>query len=146
MAIVAIVLISLGALNSVLAVNAGTCTQGDAGNLFGGLITLVLYMAGGLIMAFKPLQWRQISAFLPAAAIALWHSVFALRFAWGYFVDKISACDAMLGDFLPQSMVYEKDGREVALAILWLGLSAIFWLVMLLAWLQARRRIIRSAG
>jgi len=146
MAIVAIVLLSLGGLNAVFAIEAGTCTQGDAGNLYGGLITVVLYMAGGLILAFNPIQWRQAIALLPAAAIALWHSVFALRFALGYLADKISACDALVGDFTAQSRGYEMDGSEAALAVLWLGLSSIFWIAIFLAWLQGRRRVALSAN
>ena len=84
-------------------------------------------------------------ALLPAVAIALWHSVFALRFAWGYLVHDISACDALVGNFAPQSRGYEMDGSETALALLWCSLSGMFWIVMLLAWLQARRRILVGA-
>ena len=141
----AIFLISLGALNAVLAVNAGTCTQGDAGNLYGGLITAALYVTGGLILTFKPVRQRQMIALLPAAAVALWHSVFALRFVWGYLLHNISACDALVGDFALQREGYEMDGGEAMLALLWFSLSSIFWIAITLALLQVKRRTVVSA-
>ena len=127
MALAAIVLLSLGAMNAMLASVAGTCTQGGAGNLYGGLLTLALYIVGGLILSFRTLRMWQVIALTPAVAVALWHTVFALRFAWGYFVYGISACDALDGNFAPQHVGYAVDGGEAFMAVLWLALSGTFW-------------------
>jgi hypothetical protein len=65
----ATILLTLGALNSVLALSVCTCTQGGAGGLYGGFLMLLLYV-GGLValIARPPSHWVRFGL-IPAAGI-----------------------------------------------------------------------------
>lgn len=124
------VLLTLGALNSVLALSVGTCTQGSAGGLYGGFLTLILYV-GGLpaLIAHAPPRWMYLGL-VPAAAIAIWHTMFAAHFVWGYWADGMSACYAMKGGFTPDQAGEWMDGGEPLLTLLWASVSVIFWIAV----------------
>lgn len=125
-----IILLTLGALNAAVALTVGTCTQGSADSLYGGVITLILYVAGaGSLIGWPPSRWTFLSI-LPAAAIALWHSVFAIRFAWGYFANNMSACYAMKGGFTSDEAGEWMDGGEPMLIVLWVAVSVVFWIAV----------------
>ena len=146
MAIVAIFFIYLGSLNATLSVGSGTCTQGDAAQLYGGVLTLAFYLVGGIILSLRSLRIWHIVALVPACIVALWHSVFAVRFAWGYFVNGISACDALTGDFAPNGHGYEMDEGEALFSVVWLSLSILFWVAIIVSSLRARHQTIRNVG
>lgn len=130
---IGIALLTLGALNAVLALSIETCTQGDAGSLHGGWLTLFLYFGGLLgLVTNAPRRWTLV-ALLPAAIIAVWHSIFAMQFAWGYWVQGMSACFAMNGHFTPEDAGEWMDGSEPLLTVLWLILSTLFWAAVALA-------------
>lgn len=133
-------LLSLGAVNAALAMTVETCTQGDAGSLYGGLLTLLLYLPGAaLLVAARPAR-AMFLALVPAMAVAAWHSWFALRFAAGYILDGMSACFAMNGGFTPADSGEWMDGGERLLIALWLGLSLLFWTGIAAAFLRRRPR------
>ena len=123
-----IVLITLGALNAFLALNLGTCTQGSADELYGGgWLTLFLYIVGAaLFVAKPPRRWFHL-AIIPSVAIAVWHSIFAVHFALGYWMEGMSACYALKGGFTSQDAGEWMDGREPLLTVLWLLVSSVFW-------------------
>lgn len=125
-----IILLTLGALNAVLALTVETCTQGSADSLYGGFLTLFLYVAGaGSLIGWPPSRWAFLGL-LPAVVIALWHSVFAVRFTWGYFANNMSACYAMKGGFTSDEAGEWMDGGEPLLIALWVAVSVIFWIAV----------------
>ena len=127
---VGIILLTLGALNAVLALSVETCTQGAADSLYGGFLTLFLYVAGAVaLVGWPPWRWAWL-ALVPAAGIAVWHSLFAVRFALGYSAYGMSACYAMNGGFTPDQAGEWMDGGEPMFVVLWLALSAIFWIAV----------------
>ena len=130
---IAIVLLSLGAISAVPALSVETCTQGDAASLYGGFLTLILYLAGLATAIASPPRPAALFALVPAAMIALWHSLFAGRFAWNYWLHDISACHAMLGEFPAGEAGEWMDGGEPLLTLLWLALSLLFWIALAIA-------------
>jgi hypothetical protein len=70
---------------------------------------------------------------IPATPVALGHSLFAVRFAWHYWLDDMSACHAMLGEFPAGEAGEWMDGGEPLLTFLWLLLSLLFWIALALA-------------
>ena len=120
-------LLLLGSGNAVLAMTVETCTGGEADSLNGGIVTLALYALGfGALARGRSKGAIGVAAALPALA-AIWHSVFAGRFLFGYLSTGMTSCQAMLG--LP----YGADGREIFHLGLWLATSLIFWLGLVLA-------------
>lgn len=122
-----VLLLTLGALNAVLALSVETCTQGGADSLYLGFVTLLLYLAGLAALLARPASPAAAAALLPAAAVAVWHSLFAARFAWGYTMRGMSACYAMQGGFTAGKAGDWMDGGEPLLAALWVGLGLVFW-------------------
>jgi hypothetical protein len=138
----AVLLLTFGAVNAALALTVETCTQGGADSLYAGVLTLVLYLAGAAALAaWPPPRWTA-PALLPAAAVAVRHSLFAARFAWGYAVRGMSACYALEGGFTPDRAGEWMDGGEPLLAALWIALSLVFWIAFALA----LRRTLRKPG
>jgi hypothetical protein len=78
-------------------------------------------------------------ALIPAAAVALWHSLFALRFAWNYWLHGMSACHAMLGSFPADEAGEWMDGNEALLTVLWMSLSVVFWIAVAIAHTRGRQ-------
>lgn len=126
-AMVGILLLTLGALNSALAMTVETCTQGSAGSLSGGWLTLFLYVSGAAALNAAPPSRAAFLALLPAAAIACWHTWFALTFTIGFWFRGMSACYALYGGFEPEDAGEWMDGGEPLLSILWCVLALIFW-------------------
>jgi len=142
--VISTILLTLGALNSVLALKVGTCTQGDAGNLYGGFLTLLLYVAGFIALTIRPpSRWAWVSL-LPAAAVAMWHTLFAAYFMWGYWAKGMSACYAMKGGFTADKAGEWMDGGEPLLTALWASASAVFWMAIAAA-VRSRRGTLTSA-
>lgn len=139
-AFAAILFLSLGAVNAVLAINVTTCTQGDAGNLFGGFITLFFYLIGTACLLAGAAGRLTFLALVPAMAIAAWHTWFALRFAAGYFLEGMSACYAIQGGFTPDESGEWMDGGEPLYILLWVGLSLLFWIGVSASFVRARWR------
>ena len=125
MKILGFILIYAGALMTFPALNATTCTQGDAGSLFGGVFSLLLYAAGfSILCIFKPTRFT-FFVLVPAAIVAWLQASFAVRFASGYLLQGMSACEAMFG--------YEQsyDGNEVFYLVVWgaVNITFIFGLI-----------------
>lgn len=137
---IALVLLSLGAIGAALALSVETCTQGDAGSLYGGFLTLFLYLAGLAAVIVAPPRPTALVALIPAALVAFWHSLFAVRFAWNYWLHNMSACHAMLGEFPAGEAGEWMDGGEPLLTFLWLFLSLLFWVALAIPLKAARTR------
>jgi hypothetical protein len=135
----AVLLLTFGAINGAVALSVETCTQGSADSLYGGFLTLLLYLAGNAAVLVRPPPLIALAALVPAAAMALWHSLFALRFAWNYWFQDMSACHAMLGEFLPEQAGEWMDGGEPMLTVLWLMLGVLFWAAFFLVLKNGRR-------
>lgn len=122
-----IILLTFGALNAVLALSVGTCTQGSADGLYGGFLTVILYVGGLLALTARPpSRWANL-CLIPAAGIAIWHSFFAAHFMWGYWAHGMSACYAIKGGFTPDEAGEWMDGGEPLLTLLWATASVTFW-------------------
>ena len=141
---IGVILFTLGGLNAVMAINVGTCTQGGADSLYGGFVTLFLYMAGLAFFLGRPPTLPALLSLIPAVAIAVWHSLFAMRFAWGYWARDVSACYAMTGGFTPDEAGEWMDGGEPLLTLLWAGLSLLCWGSAAIAAAGVRRRFSAS--
>jgi hypothetical protein len=90
------------------------------------------------MLVARPPRAAHFLALLPAAALAAWHSLFALRFAWHYRLSDVSACDALAGRFAPGEGDFPPDGGEPWLTCLWLLLSLLFWLAAAAGLARAR--------
>jgi len=128
MFVISVLLFTLGALNACLAIVADTCTQGAADSLNGGALTFILYILGGVALSASAPKRIFLLAFVPAALIAIWHSVFAVRFFAGYWFQGLSACSAMSRNFSLENAGQNMDGREPYYTLLWLAVSLVFWI------------------
>ncbi|HEX9964592.1 MAG TPA: hypothetical protein VGB04_06370 [Allosphingosinicella sp.] len=135
----AVLLLTFGAINAALALSVETCTQGGADSLYLGFLTLLLYSAGLAAVAVRPAPPTALAALVPAAAIAVWHSLFAGRFAWNYWLHEMSACHAMLGEFPLAEAGEWMDGGEPMLTALWLAIGLLFWTAFILVLRRGRQ-------
>lgn len=111
-----------GTLNAILAMSVGTCTRGDAGQVIGGAITLMLYCIA-LMAFFKTSRPGFAALFLLPACLVLvpvtGMSIYMVYRMWG---DN-TACDIM-SQIGGQA---SEDGSEQAYGFLWLLLSVVGW-------------------
>jgi hypothetical protein len=114
---IGIVLFYLASFNLVLAMVVGTCTQGDAGRLWGGALSLLLY---GL--AVWPLA-RTSRPGLAALLVGLALPVLALAAPLGVRLAVAAARGDAACDVLEGSVGFAPDGGEAAYAAVWLALS-----------------------
>ncbi len=119
-----VILLTAGAAQSSLALNLENCTQNAADSLIFGYVSLFLYLLGATALWISPLPRLVYLWLAPAAFLAVGHTVFAVEFAIGYLTNSLSACSAIHGADMP----YGLDGRELHFIILWLALSAVFWI------------------
>ncbi len=130
-------LIIAGAANAVLALTVDTCTQGSADSLYGYIITLPLYLLGFGLTAAKP-QAGHLALPVLLSPLAIWHTAFAARFAYGHVRAGIGQCDAFEGRFA--EAYTGPTGGELELIGGWLAVSLIFWGGTLAMWLRSRHR------
>ena len=128
MFVASVILFTLGALSACFAIGADTCTQGSADTLGGGLLTLILYVFGTVTLIASEPKRPFLLALSPAALIAIWHSVFAVRFLIGYWFQDMSACSAMTENFSLENAGENMDGAEPYYTFLWLATSLAFWI------------------
>jgi hypothetical protein len=116
--IAGVVLIYLGAANGIFAIHLETCTMGAADSLSGGVITLVLYAVGALLLVLsRPPRFAYL-ALLPAVLL-IWPQVsFSVELARGVWLEGLAACAVVQG-----VEKFEFDGREAFFASLWLAVS-----------------------
>ncbi|MEM9755874.1 MAG: hypothetical protein AAF914_07775 [Pseudomonadota bacterium] len=129
LALLSVGLFYLGAMNTVLARVAGTCTQRDADRLFGVVISITLY---GLALLGLWLSARARAFYLflvPLVPIVIWQAWFSARLTFEISTLKRSACSVLEGA-VPG---YPMSGSEAFFAITWpmmsfgvlVGLSAL---------------------
>jgi hypothetical protein len=141
MGVVGVILYYLAAGNLWLALTAGTCTQGNAGRLYGGLLSLLLFGA-----AFIPL-WRAARpvrvaiALLPLVPLLVLATLFTVRFLVGYWWWNATACDVLEG-----ADGYFADGDEPVLTMLWAALTILAWSGALAIGLRAGRQVTRAGA
>ncbi len=112
-AIVSVLTFYLGALNTLLARVAGTCTQGEADRLWGMVISIPFYTVAVLgLFKTKYLKTTTIACG-PVFLFALWQAAFAVRLALDILLYDASACEVLEG------MPYSKSGDEIVFAVLW---------------------------
>lgn len=112
-AIVSVLTFYLGALNTLLARVAGTCTQGEADRLWGVMISIPFYIVAVLgLFKTKYLKTTTIAC-SPVFLFALWQAAFAFRLALDILLYDASACEVLEG------IPYPKSGDEIVFAILW---------------------------
>lgn len=103
----------LAALNGVFALTTGTCNQGAADGLLGGIISFVLYLiAMTFLLIARPSRLSFITILPPLFLIA-WQLKFTFDLARGYLLGGKSACEVL------HNAPYEFDGREAYFICLW---------------------------
>ncbi|MCW1918326.1 hypothetical protein NX862_06150 [Rhodobacter sp. KR11] len=93
----------------------GTCTQGDAGQLWLAAFTLPGLVACLSIAVRTDTPRRLALWLLPLAPLALWASWMGLALAWALLIQGQSACDHLQG-----TQGQFTDGKETFFALLWL--------------------------
>jgi hypothetical protein len=122
MGAVGVILYYLAGGNLWLALHAGTCTQGDASRLWGGLYSLLLF-AVALIFVWRATHPILVGiALLPLLPLLGWATLFTVRFLVGYWWWNATACDVLQG---PDG--YYADGREPYFTLLWAVLTMVAW-------------------
>ena len=114
-------LIYLAVLNAALALVGGTCSQGDASRLLGGVLSLVLYLFGfAAVLSAPPSRWSWglLVLVLPIVGYESWMSVRLLVEG-----DRAggAACSVI------QEPGNLPDGRETVLGGLWMGMTLLAW-------------------
>jgi hypothetical protein len=123
---IGLTLFYLGALNALLAINLGTCTQGDATRLWGGILTAILY--GIACVPLSRTSRPQLAALLlaPAGLVVLGQTGFAFKLL-ALTADGKPACD-----LLENITGYPRDGNEASYAAVWMVVAAAGWLTVAL--------------
>ena len=127
----------LAALIANAAPDMGTCTQGDAGQLFLVILAAPAQLLGmlGLSMT-KYIRWA-VLACLPLIPVLIRQMVFALRLTKGLIIDGMSACGFLMND-----SDWEFDGSEVSYVKLWIVVCMVLPLIAcgLAVWRLAHQR------
>jgi len=121
---IGLTLFYLGALNALLVVNLGTCTQGDATRLWGGVLTATLYGVASVLLSRT--SRPQLAALLlaPAVLVVLGQTAFAFKLL-ALSADGKPACD-----LLENITGYPRDGNEASYAAVWVTVAAAGWLTV----------------
>lgn len=120
----------LGALNTVLARVAGTCTQGDADRLLGVMVSAVLYLFALGAMKMSGSERRIIWFILPVIPVLLWQAVFALRLSYEVLWLDASACTVLEG------VPYPMSGHEPFVAVAWPAMAIIVLIGFAAVWVS----------
>ena len=132
MTVIGFALLYLGAANAFLAMNLGTCTQNAADELGGGVLSLGLYLTSVICLNFaRPIRIAYL-AILPLVLPFWWQVSFSIRFAYGYLVKDMSACEVL------HNLPYELDGREAFFTGLWTASCLVLLLGLPIAFYRAR--------
>ena len=118
----ALTLFYLAAGNAVFALTVGTCTQGDAGRLWGGTLSLILYGIGTLFLRQTSKPVLALALLIPLAPVFIWHANFAIKLTIGFWFFDRSACDTL--DGTTGQLV---DGGEPIYTAIWLAIAAVPW-------------------
>jgi len=105
----------LAAFNSVLAFTLGTCTQGSADGLMGGVISLALYLVSAICLLFARQTRLAFLVIVPPLPFIARQIQFTFRLAYGHLVLGQSACEVI------HTAPYEMDGRENFYIGLWVA-------------------------
>ena len=119
----------MGAGNTILARFAGTCTHGDAGRLYGVVISAVLFFVALAIMKASARERSVVLFILPVLPVLVWQAWFSLRLSFEILVWGHSACDVLQGE--PSS--FPVSGSELFFSIAWplMSFSVLLGLVVL---------------
>jgi hypothetical protein len=117
-----LILFYLASAHVVLTLGLGTCTQGDAGGPFGGVISLALYLLGciGLLITSRP-GWAA-ALLLPLVPVLAWELIFSLHLIASLLTGPGSACALLTG-----GVPHPPDGNEPVYAFIWLALTLTAW-------------------
>ena len=123
---IGLVLFYLGALNALLAINVGTCTQGDATRLWGGVLTVILYGVACILLSRTSRPKLASILLSPALFMVLAQTVFAFQ------LSTVSAGGGAACAFLEGMEGYPRDGDERSYALVWTAVAAAGWLAIAL--------------
>jgi hypothetical protein len=129
----AVALLSIAALDGLLATQLGTCTMGSADSLVVGTASLPLAVAGFALLAHAPLSRAVLATLAPATAAFGYLAWWSVVFAFDVVARDAAACDVVMG-----VGPYPHDGRELALVAAYLVTSAV---VVAGAAITIRRRL-----
>jgi len=108
-------------MNAFLAVNVGTCTQGDATRLWGGVLSAILYALACIPLWKTSKPGLALALLAPAALVVIGETTFGFRLMVASS-NGVPACD-----LLENTTGYSIDGDEAIYAAIWLVLSAVGW-------------------
>jgi hypothetical protein len=134
----AVLFFYLGALNALLAGNAGTCTQSDSSELAGAVFSVILYLVAGYSLSRARFFKTALMLLVPVVPVLVWQCILAIKLADGIFRQGLSACDSKHWHI---EGGYGPDGNETFYAILWLTLAIVGVAV---PFFVARRRLHQS--
>jgi hypothetical protein len=114
-------LIYLSGFNVLLARYAGTCTMGDSDRLFGGVYSLLFYLAGfALLYRARPSNIASL-AILPLLPLFAWQTWFSIDLFHKIVFFGASACDVLEGE--TGRADWQSD--RFFFAFLWLAMSTV---------------------
>lgn len=118
-AVLAVLFGALGGLLVLLARGAGTCTQGDAGQLVLAILAIPFHLVALGCLAASSGRLQRMVGFVLLLPVYLWQAWFGATFGLRVLIWGQSACEALLG------YEYWMDGGELiyANALLFIGLG-----------------------
>ncbi|MEO1688303.1 MAG: hypothetical protein AAFU61_10395 [Pseudomonadota bacterium] len=109
----------LAAVVAVMARIGGTCTQGDAGRLFGAAAALSVLALAAILARGSGRPRLVLIGLAPLAPVYLWQAGFAAHLAVETAWRGRPACDVLEGT----AKGFPPDGAEAVFAALWLALA-----------------------
>ena len=122
----------LGDLNILAARFAGTCTQGDAGRLYGVIYSILFYSAAIFFMRKSGRERTILLIVSPLLPIFVWQTLFSFRLSYELLWIGASACDVLEG----MSLSYPADGGEIIFAISWPLMAIAVVIGILAVWMN----------
>ena len=111
---IAVLAVYLGGFLALSSVSTGTCTMGDAGQLFMIVISIPFYAIATVCAAKITKPRNVLIAYIISLPVLIWQAAFAIKLAVQILAFGASACDVLQGG--PYSM----DGSELIYVKLWL--------------------------
>lgn len=120
----------VAALSTVLAAVAGTCTQGDAGRLYGVVFSILLYFIALITMRFSITMQRELLFILPALPVVIWQTIFSARLSFDLLWNEAPACTFLMGP----GPAYPPSGGEMFFAVAWPAMALMVILGLAMVW------------
>jgi hypothetical protein len=111
---IAVLAIYIGGFFALMAISAGTCTMGDAGQLAMLVISIPFYAIATICSAKISSPRNVLIAYIISLPVLIWQAGFAVKLSVQILALGASACEVLHGP------PYEMDGDEYSYVTLWL--------------------------